>query len=77
MALDNNFLQLDIHDNVLVALQDLPQGTEINFSEKTIILQNKVKAKHKFFINDMESGDEVKMYGVLVGKRRIIINKDV
>ena len=68
MALENNFLHLDTHDNVLVALQDLTQGTIINFFEKTITLQNQVNAKHKFFINDMQSGDEVKMYGVLVGK---------
>ncbi|MEJ5961562.1 UxaA family hydrolase [Pedobacter immunditicola] len=62
------YIQIHPADNVLVALQDLSKGTVIYFDELPIILQNDVKAKHKFFINDMNIGDEVLMYGVLVGK---------
>jgi len=32
------------------------------------ILQETFPAKHKFFMQDMKAGDEVIMYGVLVGK---------
>ena len=64
----NLFLQLDPKDNVLVALQDLIAGSNINFEGTSIILKELVPAKHKVFINDMAQGDEIIMYGVLVGK---------
>ena len=62
------FLQIHPDDNVLVALQDLPKGTVIEWNNTAFVLQDEVHAKHKFFINDMAIGDEVLMYGVLVGK---------
>ena len=62
------FLQIDNRDNVLVALQPLQKGEQVLFNNATIILQNDIAAKHKFFINDMQTGDEIIMYGVLVGK---------
>ena len=62
------FLQIDNRDNVLVALQPLQKGEEIVFNNSTIILQDDIAAKHKFFIHDMQTGDEIIMYGVLVGK---------
>ena len=34
-----------------------------------------IPAKHKFFIQDMNAGDEVIMYGVLVGKAQNYIPK--
>lgn len=69
------YIQIHPADNVLVALQDLSKGTVIYFNELPIILQDDVKAKHKFFINDMNIGDEVLMYGVLVGKAILPIVK--
>ncbi|MBK0384156.1 altronate dehydratase [Pedobacter sp. SD-b] len=62
------FLQIDPKDNVLVALQDLEVGREFNFGNQNIIIKENIPAKHKFFINDMQAGDELLMYGVLVGK---------
>ena len=61
---------LKIHkdDNVLVALKDLPAGTLLTFDGKEFILQQNVPAKHKIFINDMSQGEDVIMYGGLVGK---------
>lgn len=55
-------------DNVLVALTDLPQNERVIFEEKTYVLQDTIKAKHKFYTTDLSRGDEVIMYGVLVGK---------
>ncbi|OAQ42023.1 altronate hydrolase [Pedobacter psychrophilus] len=63
-----DFLKIDLKDNVLVALQDLSEGRKINFENKTILIKEKIPAKHKFFIDDMHKGDELLMYGVLVGK---------
>jgi len=66
----NPHLVLQIHskDNVLVALTDLLKGQEIAFNGKNYILQEDIPSKHKFFMTDMLKGDEVFMYGVLVGK---------
>ncbi|RYY56306.1 MAG: altronate dehydratase [Chitinophagaceae bacterium] len=63
-----NILQIDPHDNVLVALQSLPQGTTVEWAGDTITLTETIPAKHKFFIRDMAAGDEIFMYGVLVGR---------
>lgn len=61
-------LRIHPKDNVLVALRDLEKGEEVPFEGETYVMQNKIPAKHKFFMRDMNTGDEVVMYGVLVGK---------
>ena len=61
-------LQVDSRDNVLVALTDLKQGEDIEFGGKTHHLASNVPAKHKFTKEGLETGSEVTMYGVLVGK---------
>jgi altronate hydrolase len=55
-------------DNVLVALTNLERGEIISYNKKEIQLPARVPAKHKFVINELKPGDEIKMYGVLVGK---------
>lgn len=67
------FLQIHPRDNVLVALQDLAPGTEIAFRDKRIRVISGVKAKHKFTIDALAVGDEVRMYGVLVGKTNVAL----
>ena len=62
------FIQIHPNDNVLVALRDLSKGMEITFQEKHIVLKQDIPAKHKLFLQDMKKGDEIFMYGVLVGK---------
>ncbi|HEV2115694.1 MAG TPA: altronate dehydratase family protein [Terriglobales bacterium] len=61
-------LQLEPRDNVLVALTDLPAGEAIEFAGAACRLLRSVPAKHKFALRDFASGDEVVMYGVVVGK---------
>jgi altronate hydrolase len=61
-------LQLDSSDNVLVALTDLKQGEQIEFTGKSYTLVSNVPAKHKFATQDFAAGADVIMYGVLVGK---------
>ena len=61
-------IKINSADNVLVALQDLPAQTTIVYDGHTYITVEEIAAKHKFFIQDMKAGDEVIMYGVLVGK---------
>lgn len=69
----HNVLKVHEKDNVLVALTDLKKGETISFDGSTYTLEEDIPAKHKFYTNDMKTGDEVIMYGVLVGK----IQKDV
>lgn len=66
---------LKVHpkDNVLVALTNLAKADVIAFNGEEYTLQDPVTAKHKFFIRDMNTGDEVIMYGVLVGKAQNFI----
>jgi altronate hydrolase len=61
-------LRIHPHDNVLVALQDLPAGTTITFDGDKITLVTDVAAKHKFTMTDLDTDQEIYMYGVLVGK---------
>ena len=62
------YLQIHPMDNVLVALQDLAEGTAIVFEGKEFTLKQAVAAKHKFTIQPMKQDAEILMYGVLVGK---------
>ncbi|MDB5231815.1 MAG: altronate hydrolase [Chitinophagaceae bacterium] len=66
-------LRVHPKDNVLVALQNLKMGDEVEFDGVTYQLQDNVSAKHKFFMTDMNPGDSVIMYGVLVGKAQSFI----
>jgi altronate hydrolase len=63
-----NVLKVHPKDNVLVALQNLSKGQEVAYNGATYHLQDTIPAKHKFFEHDMQTGDEIIMYGVLVGK---------
>ena len=63
-----SFLKIHPDDNVLVALKDLLAGMPVSYNGYQFELVDNVAAKHKFFIRDMEKGEEVIMYGVLVGK---------
>lgn len=66
---------LKIHptDNVLVALTDLVVDEIIEFGNTVYAIVESIPAKHKFFMNDMLQGEEIKMYGVTVGK--VFVNK--
>ncbi len=66
-------LKVHTDDNVLVALTDLEQGETVIFEGEEFQLKDKVQAKHKFAINNLQPGDEVTMYGVLVGKAQVEI----
>lgn len=69
----SKILRIHPKDNVLVALQDLSKGEQIKFGEVVYTLQDDVAAKHKFFMQEMHQGDEIYMYGVLVGKTQYTV----
>ena len=69
MNLDNFVMRVHPDDDLIVALQDLDKGMEIELdsSEKCQIVE-KVPVKHKFIARDVAQGEALKMYGVVVGK---------
>ncbi len=61
-------LKVHPNDNVLVALADLKAGETVQYQGNDYVLVDDIQAKHKFYTTDMNVGDEVLMYGTLVGK---------
>ncbi|RFM28595.1 UxaA family hydrolase [Deminuibacter soli] len=68
-------LVLKVHplDNVIVALADLPKEQPVQWNGSVYHLTETIPAKHKFTTTDLQEGDPVTMYGVLVGKARHFI----
>jgi len=69
----NRVLKVHPKDNVIVALTNLNRGEVIPFEGEEYTLQDDINAKHKFFTKDLNTGDEIIMYGVLVGKAQSFI----
>ena len=57
-------------DNVLVALADLPLGTEVPWEAGFVTTTEAIPAKHKLAPLGLSPGQAVTMYGVLVGTAR-------
>ncbi|MFI0430332.1 UxaA family hydrolase [Mariniflexile sp. HMF6888] len=66
-------LRIDTKDNILVALEDLKQGTSVLFENQLYVFPEDIPAKHKFATQDLKKEDAIYMYGVLVGK----VKKDI
>lgn len=71
----NKVLKVNPKDNVIVALQNLAKGETVEYNGEVFTLQEDIPAKHKFYISDMNAGEEVIMYGVLVGKIQHLVLK--
>ncbi len=71
-----NAKTLKIHpdDNILVALADLEPGEEINAGGAAVIIREPIPAKHKFAIRELHPGDDILMYGGLVGRATGVID---
>lgn len=61
---------LKVHpdDNVIVALEQLAKGSSLTYEGIEVVLTEDISPKHKYNETDLKKGDEVIMYGVLVGK---------
>ena len=68
-------LHIHPNDNVLVALDNLKKHEIVVLNKEEYFLIEDIPAKHKFFMNDILAGDEVMMYGVLVGKVQCNVEK--
>lgn len=63
-------LQIDHRDNVVVALAPLEAGALVSFGEpsNTCTVAEAIPAKHKMAIADLQPGDLIRMYGMVVGE---------
>ncbi|MGN6352851.1 MAG: UxaA family hydrolase [Parafilimonas sp.] len=69
-------LRIHPKDNVAVALTVLYKGEQINQPAlPQVEIQENIPAKHKYALVDLKEGDEIFMYGVLVGKAMSFIPK--
>ncbi|AMQ56826.1 UxaA family hydrolase [Algoriphagus sanaruensis] len=73
--MNNTALILDPNDNVGVALSDLSPGQSVILKNQSIDIQDHVLAKHKFALQDFKVGDEILMYGTIVGEATKAIQK--
>lgn len=64
----SNVLQIHPKDNVLVALEKLPAGMTVQHNGTEVTLKDHIPPKHKFTLREFDRGDEIIMYGVLVGR---------
>lgn len=61
-------LQIHPLDNAIVALSELKKAETVTLNGRSWTLYADIPAKHKFAAEALNPGDEVRMYGVLVGK---------
>jgi altronate hydrolase len=66
--LQKSFLQISPNDNLLVALQHLKAGTDIDWNGSSFKLREDIPAKHKFTPTELKHNEQVRLYGVLVGE---------
>lgn len=68
-------LKVHADDNVVVALTNLSKGETVTLDGQSYTLTDDITAKHKFVATDLQAGDSIIMYGVLVGKAQSPIKK--
>ncbi|WP_179009002.1 UxaA family hydrolase [Winogradskyella forsetii] len=73
--MQKKLIKVNPSDNVAVALVNLKADEVVSFQNEDIRIVSDVKAKHKIALNKFEIGEEIMMYGVLVGKASEAIEK--
>lgn len=68
-----SYLKIHTDDNVLVALKVLEKGSTIDTEHVVIDVQEKIPVKHKVTLEELQPGDKVIMYGVIVGRATKLI----
>ncbi len=66
--MNQKILKIHPDDNAIIALADLKKGDTVRLNSHSWTLTDDIAAKHKFAAHALSPGDEVRMYGVLVGK---------
>jgi altronate hydrolase len=66
--MNNTALLLDSLDNVGVALCDLSPEEQVNLEQHSLEIRQFIPAKHKFALQDFQTGDDIFMYGTVVAE---------
>ena len=70
-----NFIKINDNDNVIVALNTIPAGTEITLESGVTVTSNmEIPAGHKMAISDIAEGAEVIKYGYRIGFTKEAVN---
>jgi altronate hydrolase len=60
-------VHLRAEDNVAVCCSDLPAGSSLPVGDKNITLADKIPLGHKFSVELISSGEEIRKYGQVIG----------
>ena len=63
----NKYLQIDVNDNVAVAIHDMKAGEEFSCKDGTFALKEDIARGHKFALTDIADGANVVKYGFPIG----------
>jgi len=66
--MDRTVLKLDPRDNVLVALVDLAAGAVARLGSESVPVTEAIPAKHKMALVDLNPGEPIYLYGMVVGE---------
>jgi len=66
-VLDDTLLLLSDADNVGTAVDDLDEGTELDYDGRSVTLSEDVPFGHKVALEPLSAGDDVRKYGEVIG----------
>ena len=63
----NRCIQLNVRDNIAVALRPLVKGEILTVGGRTVTLQDDIDFGHKFALCEIPAGENVLKYGLQIG----------
>ena len=72
---DPRFLRLGPDDNVLVAREDVPAGTQVIVGGVTVVLDRAIARGHKIASRAIGKGEKVMKYGASIGSATAAIQR--
>lgn len=66
-VLDDTLLLLSESDNVGTTVDDLDEGTELDYDGHPVVLTEDVPFGHKVALEPLAAGDDVRKYGEIIG----------
>lgn len=64
----NRFIKMDPADNVVVILESLHPGEELDVDGQTIVAREEILVGHKMAVQDIPEGDYAIKYGERIGR---------
>lgn len=68
-------LKIHENDNVAVAIETIPAGSEVSVSGETITARTEIPAGHKMALRDIAEGEQVIKYGCPIGNTKEAVKK--